>query len=123
VRDEIERNKRVVERFVEEVPLAGNLDTLDELVAEDYIQHNPHAGQGRAGVRDFFANFHKVLDHGLHPSGTLQVNLIAEGELVVRQELRENGMLIDVWRVKDSMLREHWDAWRPAQGHERLTGF
>lgn len=121
--DEIERNKRVVERFVEEVPLGRNLDALDELVAVDYIQHNPHAGQGRAGVRDFFANFHQVLDDGLHPSGTVHVNLIAEGEFVVRQELRDNGMLVDVWRVQGGLLREHWDAWRPAEGHERLPGF
>jgi hypothetical protein len=66
ITDEIERNKKVVEDFVREVPLAGNLDALDELVAEDYVQHNPQAGQGRAGVRELFGNSQDQLDHDLH---------------------------------------------------------
>lgn len=118
-----EENKRVVERFVDEVPVKGNLDALNDLVAEDYIQHNPEAGQGRAGVREFFANLEDHVGDGLDPAGNLQVNLIAEGEFVVRQAIRENGMLVDIWRVEDGMLVEHWDAWRPAEGHPRLPGF
>ncbi|XPP27117.1 MAG: nuclear transport factor 2 family protein [Leucobacter sp.] len=121
---ETERNKRVVERFVEEVPQKRNLEVIDEVIAEDYIQHNPDAGQGREGVREFFANFFdEVLDTAMHPSGIISVNLIAEGEFVVRQEIRNNGTLTDIWRVKNGMLQEHWDAWRPAEGHERLPGF
>jgi hypothetical protein len=41
------------------------------------------------------------LDHDLRSHPSFYVNLIAEGELVVRQELRKNGMLIDIWRVRD----------------------
>lgn len=121
--DATARNKKVVEDFVREVPLGKNLDALDTLVAEDYIQHNPHAGQGRAGVREFFANFHEHLDEGLHPDGDIAVNIIAEGEFVVRQAIRTNGMLVDIWRVGNGQLLEHWDAWRPAEGHDRLEGF
>lgn len=118
-----EANKRIVERFVEEVPVRGNLDALDELVAEDYVQHNPQAGQGRTGVREFFANLEQLLGDELDPTGDLQVNLIAEGDFVVRQAIRENGMLVDIWRVSGGVLVEHWDAWRPAEGHDRLPGF
>jgi len=118
-----EANKRIVERFIEEVPLGGNLDALDDLVAEDYMQHNPRAGQGRAGVRRFFAELEELLGDGLHPDGDREVNLIAEGDFVVRQAIRDNGMLVDIWRVRDGMLVEHWDAWRPAEGYERLPGF
>jgi predicted SnoaL-like aldol condensation-catalyzing enzyme len=122
--EEVARNKAVVEAFVAEVAIGKNLDRLDDLVAEDYIQHNPHAGQGREGVREFFAVFHQgALDEGLHPRGTIAVNLIGEGEFVVRQEIRDNGVLIDIWRVRDGMLREHWDSWRPAPGHDVLPGF
>ncbi|XPP27095.1 MAG: nuclear transport factor 2 family protein [Leucobacter sp.] len=83
-----EANRRIVERFVEEVPVRGN-HALDELVAEDYVQHNPQAGQGRTGVREFFANLEQFLGDELDPTGDLQVNLIAEGDFVVRHHARE----------------------------------
>ena len=35
-----ETNKALVRRFYEEID-KGNLDILDELVAEDYLDHNP----------------------------------------------------------------------------------
>jgi predicted SnoaL-like aldol condensation-catalyzing enzyme len=63
------------------------------------------------------------LDHDLRSHPSFYVNLIAEGELVVRQELRKNGMLIDIWRVRDGMLQEHWESWRPAEGCWRPYGF
>ena len=34
-------NKALVARFFAEVPLGGNLDAIDELVSETYVQHNP----------------------------------------------------------------------------------
>ena len=115
-----ERNKQVVARFFDEVVMGpgDNLDLLDELVAEDYYQRNPHAGQGREGLRAFFE---KLLP--LPARGPETVNLIADGDLVVRQAIREQGMLIDVMRVQDGMLVEHWDAYRPNPGTERLPGF
>ena len=33
----------------------GRLDLLDECVTADYVQHNPWAGQGLTGVREYFA--------------------------------------------------------------------
>jgi len=36
----IEQNKTLVQRFYEEID-KGNLGILDELVAEDYVDHNP----------------------------------------------------------------------------------
>jgi predicted SnoaL-like aldol condensation-catalyzing enzyme len=121
----LERNKLVVRRFFEEVVqgTADDLDVVEELVAEDYLQHNPHAGQGREGLRDFFVHILSLpLSERLDPRETLQVNLIAEGDFVVRQELRTNGMLVDIFRVQNGRLQEHWDAYRPAPGTDRLPG-
>jgi predicted SnoaL-like aldol condensation-catalyzing enzyme len=122
----LERNKLVVRRFFEEVGqgTADDLDVVEELVAEDYLQHNPHAGQGREGLRDFFVHILSLpLSERLDPRETLQVNLIAEGDFVVRQELRTNGMLVDIFRVQNGRLQEHWDAYRPAPGADPLPGF
>jgi len=35
-----EENRALVRRFYEEID-KGNLDAMDELVAEDYLDHNP----------------------------------------------------------------------------------
>lgn len=51
------------------------------------------------------------------------MNYIADGEFVVRQELRDHGMLVDIFRVRDGVLVEHWDAFRPDEGTERIPGF
>lgn len=124
--EDVEQNKKLVERFFREIPYGSgdNLDVIDELMAEDYIQHNPLAGQGREGVKRFFTEVIPLpLTGDLAADGTLEVNIIGDGEFVVRQEIRNNGMLIDIFRVKNGRLQEHWDAWRPAEGCERPPSF
>ncbi len=119
-----ENNKKIVERLFKEVLHASSnpkLEVLDELVHENYIQHNPLAGQGRAGLKNFVVNVIPALggDALFAASPLLQVNVIAEGDLVVRQEIRKNWMLIDVFRVENSMLMEHWEAWHFEPGFQR----
>ena len=50
----VEENKALVRRFYEEID-KGNLEAMDDLVAEDYIDHNPPPfpglGPGRKGVK------------------------------------------------------------------------
>jgi predicted SnoaL-like aldol condensation-catalyzing enzyme len=121
-----ERNKQLVENFMREIPQGNgdNLGLIDEFMAEDYVQHNPDAGQGREGVKHFFSNVLPLpLPEWLGPEGILEVNYIAEDDLVVRQEIRTNGMLIDIFRVRDGKLAEHWDAYRPNPGEPRIPGF
>lgn len=123
--DQLERNKRLVEEFFEKVPHGPveNLHLIDQFVAEDYIQHNPEAKQGREGLREFFTYILSLpLDERLDPSKTIEVNLVAERDFVMRQEIRTDGMLIDLFRIKDGLLYEHWDAFRPAPGVERIFG-
>lgn len=121
---QLERNKDVV-RALFAIINGSSLDDIskiDKLVAEDYVQHNPLAGQGRQGLRQFLF---KIVPEPkpLPPSDFLSVNFIAEGDYVVRQEMRKNGMLIDVFRIKDGVLQEHWDAFRFAPGAKRIPGF
>jgi|SRR3954447_23562216 predicted SnoaL-like aldol condensation-catalyzing enzyme len=116
-------NKRVVERLFDVIYGKGDdLDVLAEIVARDYIQHNPAAGQGRAGLESFLRRL-VPLPPWLDARGTVTVNLIAEGDLVVRQEIRNHGMLIDVLRVREGLCIEHWDAFRPDPSTDRIPGF
>jgi predicted SnoaL-like aldol condensation-catalyzing enzyme len=123
--DRREANKRVVERFFEQVPngTVDGLGVLDELVAEDYVQHNPHAAPGRDGLREFFSYILTLpVSQRITYEGSLAVNLIAEDDFVVRQDIRTNGMLIDIFRLEDGLLKEHWDAFRQNPGEEPIPG-
>lgn len=119
-----EKNKRIVDRLFKEVmheSTSPNLDLLDELVHENYIQHNPLAGQGRAGLRNFIENVIPTLegDKEVFQSPLLKINLIADGNMVARQEIRQHWMLVDVFRVEDGWVMEHWEAWHFGPGMAR----
>ena len=49
-----QESKQVINRFIDEVLNKKNLAAMDEIVAEDFIEHVPFPGQGpgRAGLRD-----------------------------------------------------------------------
>jgi predicted ester cyclase len=76
-----EENKALVRRFYEEID-KGNVEAMDELVAEDYLDHNPSPlpglAPGREGLKQAFKIFwaatpgyHRIEDQ------------IAEGDKVV----------------------------------------
>ena len=76
-----EENKALVRRFYEEID-KGNLDAMDELVAEDYIDHNPppipNLAPGREGIKQAFKLFWEATP-GYHRID----DQIAEGDRVV----------------------------------------
>ena len=59
----LEENKALVQRFYAEMD-AGNVDAMDELVAKDYIDHNPPPfpglAAGREGLKEAFKIFWKA---------------------------------------------------------------
>lgn len=124
-KDKLEYNKALVARFFKELFIAPqpNLAFIEEFVSEDYLQHNPLAGQGRQGLRDFLVNVYPKLRASEAEIASLDMRLIAEGDLVVAQSLQTRGMLVDIFRIEDGRLVEHWDAFRPAPGAERMPGF
>jgi len=76
-----EENKALVRRFYAEID-KGNIDILDELVAEGYIDHNPPPfpglAKGREGLKQSFRMFWEATP-GYHPID----DQIAEGDKVV----------------------------------------
>jgi predicted SnoaL-like aldol condensation-catalyzing enzyme len=98
-----ERNKQTVARVFEAFR-AGDTDAFDDLIVEDYIQHNPQAGNGLQAVKAFFA-----------PLGSIDVEvhrMIAEGDLVaVHSHYKTWNMAgVDIFRLNDGgKIIEHWD--------------
>lgn len=76
-----EQNKLLVRRFYDEID-KGNIEILDELVAEDYIDHNPPPfpglGSGREGLKEVFRIFQRAT-----PGAHLIEEQFAEGDKVV----------------------------------------
>ena len=121
---DLERNKALVSRLFAIIygTSLADIAKVDQLVAVDYIQHNPRATQGREGLKAFM----KIIvpePKELDPKDTLSVRYIAERDFVVRQEMRRNGMLVDIFRIENGLLKEHWDAFRFAPDATIVPGF
>jgi predicted SnoaL-like aldol condensation-catalyzing enzyme len=110
-------NKRLVYDMYRIVLQAGRADRAHEFIAEDYIQHNPNAAQGLAGLVDYVRSSRperEILDTLDLPL----VNLMAEGNFVgttfVRPEKDSNGETyytswFDLYRIENGKIAEHWD--------------
>ena len=93
-------------------------DQADKWLTERYIQHNPLAASGRAGVVKFFESMHRKKEE---PCGELRapvVAVLAQGDLVTVVTAAERKdskgqpyttTWFDMWRIVDGKADEHWD--------------
>ncbi len=110
-------NKKLVYDMYRIVLQAGLADRAGEFIREDYIQHNPMAAQGLAGVQDYVRatrperEIKDVIDLPL-------ISMVAERDMVtmafVRPEKDANGETyystwFDLFRIEDGKIAEHWD--------------
>ena len=73
-------NKDTMARFYEEIN-AGNTGIVDELLADDFVEHDefPGMGSGKAGVRQFFE-----MTYAAFADLNLAVtHIVAEGDMAV----------------------------------------
>ncbi len=110
-------NKQLVYDMYRVVLQAGLADRAGEYIREDYIQHNPMAAQGLAGVQEYIRNTRperEVLPRLELP----MINIMAEGDFVtiafVRPETDSTGATyystwFDMFRIEDGKIAEHWD--------------
>jgi predicted ester cyclase len=119
----LEENKALIRRFFDEID-KGNIGAMDELVREDYINHDPPPfpglAPGREGLKQAFQMFWEAT-----PGHHVIERQVAEGDLVVthlrgvgRHEGELPGMppsgndldvkAIAIHRIQDGMIAEHW---------------
>ncbi len=120
--DKKRSNKEIVEALVDAVFVRHDLSTLDELMRDDYIQHNPDVAQGKAGFIQFFTETFKAIPDFKY---TL-LKIVAEGDLVFiycRTSGTHKGTwigmpgtgkkldfpVVDIFRLQDCLIAEHWD--------------
>lgn len=120
---EPEDNKALVRRFYEAID-AGNIEEMDDLVAEDYLDHHPPfpgLSAGREGLKEAFRIFlqatpgHHVIEDQICEGDKVVTRLTAhgrhEGELpgplpATGAQLDETAVAIH--RIQDGRIVEHW---------------
>lgn len=89
-----------------------------ELLAPDYIQHNPAVPTGAAPIIGFIP---AIKESGM---SVTTHRVISEGDLVVMHNTFDNAqafgaqtlVAFDVFRVEDGKVAEHWDNLQPLSG-------
>ena len=84
-----EENKAIVARFIEEVLNRGNLATVDELLAPDFVLHHPASPEGIRGpesqkelitrFRGAFPDFHVTVEDNFGGGDRVAVRFTSRG--------------------------------------------
>ncbi|MFB9949782.1 nuclear transport factor 2 family protein [Rhizobium puerariae] len=114
-------NKQVAYRIVRDLLEANHWDKADQYLTERYIQHNPNAASGRAGVVRYFTEILKRQPGPIPDKMKTPVAFVtAEGDLVTVGYVRQmqdpkdssrtyTTTWYDTWRFVDGKADEHWD--------------
>jgi steroid delta-isomerase-like uncharacterized protein len=118
-----QENKLVVTRYYEEVLNQREVELLDQLAVEDYVEHDPFPGYGN-GRADLKARA-QILHEAFNPLRIVVEDIIAEGDKVAVR-WTSNGTHsgsflgipptsaqfsiagIDIHVLKGGRLAEHW---------------
>jgi predicted SnoaL-like aldol condensation-catalyzing enzyme len=91
----------------------GDLDpaAVDEYMSPDFIQHNPTTPDGPAGVKRLLG---MLASQGVPKQKIQFKHVMVDGDTVMLHSRYEMAgtewRFIDIYRVKDGKLVEHWDA-------------
>ena len=117
------KNKELVEAFGANVFNKHDLANLHRFMREDYIQHNPDCPQGMAGFIEFFKTIFQAL-----PDFKYSLKQIVAEDDFVWMYSRVTGVhtggewlgvkpsgsrldfdAVDMFRMQDGLIAEHWD--------------
>jgi len=117
-------NKQRVLLFYKLIVGQRKAELIPEFVLENYRQHNPTVPQGRAGITGMI-NYLKTLPPPPEGAKSPIIRAIQEGNMVVThldiQFMGKRMVVIDLFKLKDGMLAEHWDAIQEIPDQTGLT--
>ena len=110
-----EANRELVLEFYDRFFNEHETEEAAEVIADDYIQHNPAVPDGKEPFVSFFTGFFAE-----NPESRAEiVRSATDGDLVylhVRSTDAPEQLgsaVVDVFRVDDGMIVEHWDVIQP----------
>lgn len=121
-----EKNKQLVLDYYDKVVFPGNVELIDDYIADGYIQHSPFVATGREAVASLIRDVVHAGDVE-KPFGEV-VRVIAEDDLVVLH-IRSfswpdpNGnIIVDMFRVEEGKIVEHWDVVQAIPAEPSING-
>ena len=131
-----EDNKALARRMYNEVINGGDLGVLDELVAEDFVEHEVLPGMpatGPAAPKAFFEMFkaafpdmhmelHELIAEGNHVVGRATMSGTHKGEFmgIPPTDKTFKVQVIDIVEVRDGQFVAHWGITDQAAMMEQL---
>lgn len=108
-------HEELIRAFYKEVFNDHDAAAAAKYMKEDYIQHNPGLGHGRAAfIEAFAAKFEKVPDFHLEIKHLIiQDDMAAVHLHAVGLPGRAESVVCDLYRFEDGLLAEHWDVLMP----------
>lgn len=116
-------NLRLIRAVYEQVLNPIDSSRVDDYFRPDYIQHSPLARTGSGGLKEFldWARAHS-------PEAVHHVKRVfADGDFVIAHvhviiHPGERGLaVIDIFRIEDGLVAEHWDAAQPVPDQSNNT--
>ena len=111
----LEENKQTVLAFYQAGINDKDFDAASKLIGERYVQHNPRIADGLEGFREFINSLKEDFPH----LRAEVKRIFAEGDHVVahvhgiRVPGRLGTAIVDVFRLEDGKIIEHWDVMQP----------
>ncbi|MEM9936063.1 MAG: ester cyclase [Bacteroidota bacterium] len=110
--ENINQHKKLILSFYKEVIANRNTELAKEIIAEDYIQHNPTLKTGISGILEAIAFLKQLPDKKVSQSPIKRI--ICDQNFVATHLLVEMGntkqLVIDLFRIQEGKIQEHWDA-------------
>lgn len=133
----LEDHKAVVRRFVEEVQSQHRIELADEVFAPDYIDHAVPLGTPPARGPGYFKQFYTAMLQAFPDLHATIHDQVAEGDKVATRKtfrgthrgefmgIPPTGkeielLVIDIFRIANGKIVEHWGAWDRLNILERL---
>jgi predicted SnoaL-like aldol condensation-catalyzing enzyme len=108
------KNKQIVTAAYQRI--FGDLDVsaVDEYMSKEFVQHNPTIADGPEGVKQLVQ---MLSSQGIPKQKIEFKHVIADSDIVMlhtRYEMAgKEWRFIDIYRVENDKLAEHWDAMMP----------
>jgi len=104
-----ERNKAIVRDAFEALFNRRDFAVAEAFFSPGYIQHSAHIPPGRKGLFELVKSLPSTHQREMGA-------MVAEGDLVVAHgrlwgygDARPNRIVVDIVRIADGLLAEHWD--------------
>ncbi|MGE5722289.1 MAG: nuclear transport factor 2 family protein [Sphingomonadales bacterium] len=114
---EEQRNHDLVMAMFDAVLKPLDAARVDDFISPDYVQHSQLAPPGREALKDFLRNAKRDTPEAVHDIK----RSFADGNHVivhyhVRRTPEDPGFaVIDIFRIADGMIAEHWDVLQPVE--------